>query len=191
MVQNIIKLIEQYLPTSIQLHFLILKHVKIKKYKKGEFYIQVGDICDGAFYLSSGLLRGYIEDSKKEKITCWFKWEGEFVTSVNSFCNDIPSAIGIEFIENSTVYILKKDILIKCNKIDPQAGEVYTRNLEKNFIRLEQLIISHITQNATERYLQLMEEYPLIVQRAPLSYIASYIGVTQSSLSRLRAKYQR
>jgi CRP/FNR family transcriptional regulator, anaerobic regulatory protein len=175
---------------SLEVQAQYLVNCKIFVYNKGEVILKQGDICDSMMFVYKGFLRAYIVNAKGEKITTWFKSENCFVTSMNSYLKNKPSLLSIEAIEKTYLVSCKKSFVDKMIAKYPEVSLIYRNYLEQYFLEIENHLISLQSLDAKERYDLLFEEdqIPGIPLRAPLGHIASYLGITQPTLSRLRAK---
>lgn len=144
-----------------------------------------GEISKKAFYIEKGCLRMFFNNDGKD-ITFQFFFEGEGVSSIESFKTNQPSLFTIETLEPCVIHsISKKDFqsILDTSPIVRQQME------EHNFRRLiyyQKLFLSRIKDNPEKRYRELLENHPEILQRIPQHYIASYLGITSVSLSRIR-----
>jgi CRP/FNR family transcriptional regulator, anaerobic regulatory protein len=180
--------ISKLFPVSLEIQAHYLLNGKLKVYKKGEIILRQGIICDKMMYVYKGFLRAYIVNNKKEKVTTWFKGENSFLTIMNSYIKNKPSLFTIEAIENTYIVVFEKSFIDKMTAKYPEIALIYTQHLEKYFMEIENHAISLQALDAKSRYDELLEGNPNILLRAPLGQIASYLGITQSTLSRLRAK---
>ena len=121
------------------------------------------------------------------EITTWFNFENNFTTSFYSFISNEPSNETIELLEDSVLYGLEFNDLNSLTEEYPEINHLYRKVLELNFVKQEKLLTERYS-TAKEKYLNLISKYPVILQRVPLGYIASYLGITQSTLSRIRRK---
>jgi CRP-like cAMP-binding protein len=144
-----------------------------------------GEISKKAFYIEQGCLRICFNNNGKD-ITFQFFFEGESVSSIESFRTNQPSLFTIESIESCILYsISKKDL----QSIIETSTEIKNIVEEHNFQRLlfyQKLFLSRIKDNPEKRYLELLKTNPKILLRVPQHYIASYLGITSVSLSRIR-----
>lgn len=144
-----------------------------------------GEISKKAFYIEQGCLRICFNNNGKD-ITFQFFFEGESVSSIESFRTNQPSLFTIESIESCILYsISKKDL----QSIIETSTEIKKTVEEHTFQRLlfyQKLFLSRIKDNPEKRYLELLKTNPKILLRVPQHYIASYLGITSVSLSRIR-----
>jgi CRP-like cAMP-binding protein len=133
-------------------------------------------------------LRGFYTLSGKE-ITHWFAFENDFVTSFHSFITQEPTIENVQALEGSILWSISKErlnrLMTKHHEIESLVRKVY----EKYYIRLEERYVNAQFKTATERYQQLLFENPHIIERVSLGHIASYLGISQETLSRIRNKH--
>ena len=144
-----------------------------------------GEIAKKAFYIERGCLRVGFNNNGKD-ITFQFFFEGEIVSSIESFRTNQPSLFTIESIEPCVLHsISKKDFqtILQTSQSIRQQIEEYTF---QRLIFYQKLFLSHIKDNPEKRYRELLENNPEIIQRVPQHYIASFLGITSVSLSRIR-----
>ena len=149
--------------------------------------LREGDISRQAYYIKKGCLRLSFNDNGKD-ITFQFFFEGYGVSSFESFRNGRPSLFGIESLEPSTLLMISK------KNLDWMIAEIpgYKAFMEEAlYQRLEhyaRLFLSRIRDTPRKRYEDLLKEHPEVIQRIPQHFIASYLGITPVSLSRIRNK---
>ncbi|MES2701503.1 MAG: Crp/Fnr family transcriptional regulator [Bacteroidota bacterium] len=164
------------------------KLTKERIVKKGQLIIRNGDRCADLFFVEQGLLRGYYYNDDKE-ITNWFAQEGEFATCFYSFISKAASYENIEALDDSRLlqlpYCSLQDVYIRYPETE-RIGRVLT---ESYYIKLEERLLSLRFTTAKERYDNLLVKNPALLQGAQLGHIASYLGITQETLSRIRAKH--
>ncbi len=149
--------------------------------------LKEGEISKGAYWIDKGCLRLWFNNEGKD-ITFQFFFENEAVSSIESFSKNLPSLFYLETIEPSILYYIKKadfEMLIKENPVFKDI--LFEAILERQVYYMEQFL-SLIKDKPKERYLKLLKEKPHIIQRIPQHYIASYLGITSVSLSRIRNK---
>jgi len=165
---------------------LLLEKIEMVEFPARFKLIKTGSTVHKIFFIEQGASRSYYLNDGKE-ITTWFTFENEFITSFYSFISREPSNETIELLEDSVLWELRFDDLNKLTEEYPEINHLYRKVLELNFIRQEKLLTERFS-SAKDKYENLITNYPQILQRVPLGYIASYLGVTQSTLSRIRHK---
>ncbi|RXK85678.1 Crp/Fnr family transcriptional regulator [Filimonas effusa] len=154
---------------------------------KNEFLVTEGKICRRMYFLQQGCLRGCYNLDGKE-ITHWFGFENDFVTSFHSFITQEPAVENIQLMEGSVLWAISKEALTALFNKHHDIERLVRIAYEKYYIRLEERYVNAQFKTATERYENLLLERPHIIERAPLGYIASYLGISQETLSRIRAR---
>lgn len=158
-----------------------------KTYKKGDFLLRQGDVCRYSFTIQKGILRKYYLHDGKEIITEFF-FKDDLAVSFDSYSLQKP---GKEFIQALTdTIVLQTDFAaFQHAKVNyPKLIELDLLLTEYYAWWLESRLFEFHTLDATQRYLLLLKEQPHIIQYVPLTYIASYLGISIETLSRIRAK---
>ncbi len=155
---------------------------------KSEYLLKEGQVCKQLYFIITGSVRGYYHLDGKE-VTHWFGFENDFITSFHSFITAQPAVENIQLLEGSILLTLSKEKLNHLLSSFTELEKLLRIIYEKYYIRLENRFINASFKTATERYEQLLNESPHIIERAPLGYIASYLGITQETLSRIRSRF--
>ena len=167
---------------------VILSNFKELKIAKDKFALKQGQMATNYFFVKSGGLRVYFDHNDRQ-ITSWIALENEFFTDLSSLKNQLPSKFNIQAIEETVLLTIKLDKMEQLYKQFPLWQQFGRQIWEANFLKLVEGIIGFQTLTAEERYLSAMQESELL-QRVPLKHLASFLGVTPTSLSRLRKKIQ-
>jgi CRP-like cAMP-binding protein len=179
--------LESIITVSAPLKKELLSLAVQKEYAKGELVLNAGERCTDLYFINKGLLRGFYFDDAKE-ITNWFAQEGEFGTSFFSFVTAQSSSESIQALENCELLSLSSLALQKLYKDFPETERIGRIITENYYIRLEERLLSLQFKTAKERYTHLFSSRAPLLQRASLGQIASYLGITQETLSRIRAE---
>ncbi len=155
------------------------------KLKKGHILMRADRKEPFLYLIKEGIVRAYAETEKGE-ITFWFGQEGEAVLSMASYVMDIPSYENIALIEDCEFYQIAKSDLKDLYHQDIHWANWGRKLAEYELLKAERRAISRELLSATQRYNALLSEHPQLIQCIPLKFIASYLGVTQVSLSRIR-----
>jgi len=185
MIEKLRSFFERSFPiTDEQFEFIKAMFIP-KKVKKGEFLLREGEMTRYSIFVASGCLRTYtIDDSGKEHILQFSPenwWTGDM-----SFTSNVPSKCFIEALEDSDVLLTEMSSIQKLNKYIPQSAAQYETALQKSMEAKNQRIISSLSATAEERYNDFLKKYPSLVQRVPQHMIASYLGISPETLSRIR-----
>ena len=162
----------------------VLKKVELPK---GALLITEGKICNHVYFLEKGCLRGFYNLDGKE-ISFWFAFENNFVTSLFSFTTRKPGMENIQLIEDCTLWAIEYENLQQLYDKHADIGRLGRIMHERYYVMLEERFVSNHFNEARERYENLFTQAPHILQRVPLGYVATYLGITQETLSRIRNK---
>lgn len=161
-----------------------LKEIEIPK---KEFVLTEGHICRHIYFIKTGLLRSYHWHSGNEISSAFLK-EGDLALSVKSFFNQSISRENIQALEDCSLFVLSYDELQFAYNSFPDFNSLGRILTEKYYQLSEQSLFSLRMHTAREKYLLLLKHFPQIAQRVPLKYIASYLSITQETLSRIRSQ---
>lgn len=156
-------------------------------YPKNFCLMKADKIVPYVYFIKKGIVRAYASTPEND-ITFWFGSEGETVISMKSYVEDKPGYENIELLESCELYQLETENLRKLFNEDIHIANWGRKFAERELIKTEELIISRQFKTALDRYTDLMREKPNLLKRVQLGHIASYLGITQVSLSRIRAE---
>lgn len=165
------------------------KHLKPKSYKKGDLFISEGQVCSHIGFLNNGIARVYYIIEGKE-ITSYFNADSRniFVCSFTSFLTRKPSLENVHFLEDTDLLLLNYEALQELYDNRPNIQKLGRLMAEHNYVLSMERIYSLQYSPAVDRYNNMLKIYPGLLNRIPHHYIASYLGVTPESLSRIRKK---
>jgi len=153
--------------------------------KKDEYFCKAGRISDRIGFVKSGLLRSYFTIKDKETTT-FFQTPGSLATALLSFLQMKPALENIQAMEGSELIIIAKRDLLNLYDQNWKWQQVGRIVIEQYYIKMEQRLIILQSQSAQERYEYFLKEYPELIQSVPLYYIASFLGMSPETLSRIR-----
>lgn len=158
-----------------------------KKLRKRRHLLQDGDVCKYTAFVEKGILRTYLIDEKGNEPILQFSQEGWWITDLYSFLTNEPSHYNIEALEECELLLITLpswNVLLE--KIP--AFERYFRILiQNNLIATQKRLMENMSETAEEKYLKLITAFPECVQRVPQHMIASYLGITRETISRIRS----
>ena len=162
-------------------------HLKPIQLSKKEFLLTEGNICRNIYFVADGFLRAFYLKDEKE-ITSWFMGKGEVIISVHSFFTQSLSAENIEVLDDCTLFSLSYDELQYAYRAFPEMNIIGRILTEQYYILSEERAIALRQFTARERYENLLITNHGILQKASLGQIASHLGISQETLSRVRAQ---
>ncbi len=164
----------------------IAKNFYPVQYNKNNFLLQAGKICSTFLFLETGFARAYTYDAAGNEVTTAFYSPHSIVFEVASYFKRTPSKENIQTLTSCTGWAGSYDDFQILFHSIPAFREFGRANLVNGFIALKERMLAMINLTAEQRYANLMAARPEIIQHAPLKYIASYLGITDTSLSRIR-----
>lgn len=159
-----------------------------KKLRKRQYLLQEGDVCKYNTFVSKGLLRSYTIDDKGTEHILQFAFEGWWIGDIYSFITENPSNFNIEALEDCELLLITKpsmDILFE--KV-PKFERYFRILIQNNLIATQRRLMGTLSETAEEKYTNLMNNFPGCLQRVPQHMIASYLGITRETLSRIRGQ---
>lgn len=166
----------------------IVSLFKLKKVKKGDYLLKAGKRCNQLSFVQSGLLRMFLSTDEKE-ITQWISTKGYFCTDLSSFVFDTPSRLTIQALVDTEVHSISIEDYKRIGEIVPKWHELEKLFIVRCFIMLEERIYTHLAMTAEERYESFFKNNKELFNQVPLQYIASMLGMTPETFSRIRKKH--
>lgn len=155
--------------------------------KKGEFLHKAGQICTQTYWVKKGLLRSYYLKEGRE-VTDVFAAEDEMITSAHSFMKNEPDQYYLQAIENTELYSLSFNDLMYLFEHYHEMERFGRITMSISYVQLSEKLKSYQFTSAKDKYEHFCQIYKLILHRLPLGMIASYLGVSQETLSRVRGR---
>ena len=159
---------------------------KPKKLRKRQYLLQEGDVCIYQGFVEKGMLRSYTIDEKGNEHILQFAPEGWWAADLSSYITSEPSLFNIEALEDSELLLLNKASWDQLMQTVPKFEHYFRILIQNNLINTQKRLIQSLSQSAEEKYIKFTKTYPECVQRVPQHMIASYLGITRETLSRLR-----
>lgn len=161
-------------------------HFYLVQLKKGEFFVEYGKVSGKIAFVNRGSLRTFYLNDKGEEITACFRTENSLVSSYRSFILQEPSHLSIIALEDSELIVIDYDKLQKLYGSSMTWQSIGRLVAEQEYINMEQYssVLSH--ESAKQKYLRLLQEQPEVIQKSKVKDIATYLGVSRRTLSRIR-----
>ncbi len=167
---------------------LIKNHLSVKKIRKRQYLLQEEDPCRHIAFVEKGMLRSYTVDKNGTEHILQFAPEGWFIADLYSFLAEEPSSYNIEAVEDSELVLISRPAYNELLKTSPKYLE-FSHNLVTNaYIAMQRRINDLHERSIEERYADFISRYPQIINRVPQHMIASYLGLTPETLSRVRRR---
>ena len=157
-----------------------------KKLRRRQFLLQEGEVCRNLAFVAGGCLREYGIDNKGNEHLMQFAIADWWISDLNSFLSGTPSTHNIDALQDSDVLLLEKSAREKLLESVPKMDRFFRILLEANYVSTHKRVNETLSASAEERYLTFIRTYPELVEQIPQNQIASYLGITPQSLSRIR-----
>ncbi|MBN8855196.1 MAG: cyclic nucleotide-binding protein [Sphingobacteriales bacterium 50-39] len=157
-----------------------------RKVRKRQFMLQEGDVSRYQIFVNKGLLRSYTIDEKGTEHILQFALEGWWTADLYSFFTEEPSLFNIEALEDSEVLLITRPSWETLLEKLPVLERYFRILIQNSLIATQRRLMESLSETAEKKYLKFMKMYPESIQRVPQHMIASYLGITRETLSRLR-----
>ncbi|MDM8159671.1 Crp/Fnr family transcriptional regulator [Labilibaculum sp. K2S] len=185
--EYLIRHIENYTKLSEYEKENILLFVKKRHFDKNEIVFTEGKIANEIYFVTKGCVRLFYNVDGKDR-TAFFYTDGQFICAGESYTYNVPARENYQAIENTEIYIFDKTNIEKLLEISPKFELIARIATENELIVCQRIIASFVTKSAEERYIELLETNGELFQRVPQQYIASFLGVSPETLSRIKKR---
>ena len=187
LIMDLDNIIDNIYPLSEQSKALLKEKIYEITYPRAHVLFKVNRIASKVYFIKKGIVRAYA-NQEGEEITFWFGKEGDAVLSMKNYVDDQKGYETIELLEPCELYEIQTEDLRKLYNNDIQIANWGRKFAEQELVKIEERFISRQCKTAIERYRELMNKNPDLLQRVQLVHIASYLGITPVSLSRIRSE---
>ncbi|WP_312176955.1 Crp/Fnr family transcriptional regulator [Chryseobacterium sp.] len=171
--------------TDEKFDFILYKSQLIKLQRK-EIVCRQGNICNLKIFVTKGLLRNYSASEEGNEHILQFVNEMSWTTDPESFYNNTPSKLTIEAMEPSEIFAFKLEDFAELREQIPELNVFVENILTRKSMEIHKRLLLHISSSPEEKYLDFINTYPDIFNRVPLHMVASYLGLSRETLSRVR-----
>ena len=185
--QPLIEFLSQISPLSAEIKKFISTHTYLKKVPKGKYLLKAGEVCSDYYFIAKGVLRSFLKFGNKE-ITVWINPEDEITTAIRSMSNQKVADEYIQVIEDAELIVIPFEVLQNFYETFPEMNRVGRILLQHYYAASEERVYICRIPNAEARYKHFVDSRPELANRISLKYVASYLGMTLETLSRLRGK---
>ena len=158
----------------------------LKKFRKRQYFLQEGDVCRYQAYVVKGLLRSYTVDAKGSEHILQFASEGWWMADLSSYLTNEPSFLNIDALEDVELLLLTKPSWEQAMKEIPALEHYFRVIIQNHLVATQKRLLQSLAETAEEKYNRFLATYPECVQRLPQHMVASYVGVSRETLSRIR-----
>ncbi len=155
--------------------------------EKGHFFLEYGKPCEKIGQLKKGILRGFVMDNCGEEITTHFYQEGDVI--IGSYLPNIYTSMTLQALEDCVLSVADYSTVMSYVNKDKDVTDVVSRTFQKLNSHLQARLVALQNLDSTEKYQLFLEEYPTLVNRIPHYYIANFLGITPTQLSRARKRF--
>jgi CRP-like cAMP-binding protein len=182
----ILQHISKYIKLTEEEKDYFISVLQVKRLRKKQYLVQEGDVCRFESFVNKGCLRVYHIDEKGQEHIAQFAIEEWWISDMYSFFTGTPARLNVDALEDSELFCIDKSSHEELLLQVPKFERFFRIILQNAYISHQQRIIANMSKTAEERYLEFNERYPQLEQRVPQHQVASYLGITPESLSRIR-----
>lgn len=164
---------------------LALQLGQTKTVRKNDFFIREGQVCKEVAFVQSGFFRSYYHNSAGDEITYCFSFAGAFITAYSSFISQQKTVENIYAMTDAELFVITREGILQLEQSSVNWLRLSKLLAEQEFMKMEQRVFI-LKENAEIRYLDLLHNHPEYLQQIPLNHLASFLGITQRHLSRIR-----
>lgn len=166
----------------------VLSHFKPAKARRGELLLNFGDVCRYCYFTNKGAIQIFYLDKNGDEATRDFVFEGTWVTELSSFIHQQPAKESFKALEPLELLSINRESFFKLVESVPQFSHIYQRNLETSYTRSVDRIGSFVSMDAEQRVRWLYENQPHLLTRLSNKVVASYLGISPETLSRMKTR---
>lgn len=184
----LLKYVNKYITLTKEEEVCLLSKITSRKYLKGQYVVQQGDVCQHTCFVISGCTKTYYMDDEGQEHIVMFSIEDWWTSDIGSFITQTPADYNVQCIENTELiqfsYHKREELFQEIPKLE----RFFRQIIEKALVASQKRILRSFSLTAKEQYLYFRSQYPKIEQRIPQYMIASYLGITKEFLSKIKSQ---
>lgn len=185
-IQPLIEYIKNYVSLTAEEASFLTSKVTYRKYSKGQYIVQQGDVCKHQCFVVSGCTKTFhIDDSGQEHIVM-FSIENWWTSDMGSFISKIPADYNIQCIEDTELIMFSSEAMEELYSKIPKLERFFRQIIERALVASQKRIVRSFSLSAKDRYLYFRNQYPKIEKLIPQYMVASYLGITKEFLSKIK-----
>lgn len=185
---SLLKYIRKHISLTNEEEAFLLSKLNYRRYLKGQYIVQQGDVCMQTNFLISGCTKTFFLDEKGQEHIVLFAIEDWWTSDIGSYITQSASDFNVQCIEDTEVIQFQYHYEEELYKEIPKLERLFRKMLEKALVSSQKRIVGNFSLSAKEQYLQFKKQYPTIEQRVPQYMVASYLGITKEFLSKIKSQ---
>ncbi|GAA4883358.1 Crp/Fnr family transcriptional regulator [Flaviramulus aquimarinus] len=186
--QPLLNYISKYISLTESEEAFLLSKITYRKYLKGQFMVQQGDVCKYECFVISGCTKTFYVDEEGQEHIVMFSIEDWWTSDIGSFITQTPADYNVQCLENTELIMFLYDDIEPLYENIPKLERFFRQIIEKALVASQKRIVRSFSLSAKDRYLYFRNQYPKIEQRIPQYMIASYLGITKEFLSKIKSQ---
>lgn len=186
--QPLLDYINKYVPLTREEESTLLCYIIFRRYLKGQYIVQQGDICKYECFVLSGCTKTFYMDDEGQEHIIMFSIEDWWASDMGSFISQTPADFNIQCMEDTEMVMFPFETIETIYTEIPKLERFFRLIIERAFVASQKRIVRNFSLTAKEQYLYFKEQYPEIEQRIPQYMVASYLGITKEFLSKIKSQ---
>ncbi|GGK32194.1 cyclic nucleotide-binding protein [Yeosuana aromativorans] len=187
-IEPLLKYMNDYVTLTEEEKDFLVSKVICRKYLKGQYIVQQGDICKYSCFVLSGCTKTFYMDPQGQEHIVMFSIEDWWSSDIGSFINQTPADFNIQCLESTELAMFSYDVIEELYSEIPKLERFFRQVTERGLIASQKRIVRSFSLSAKEQYIYFRNQYPKIDQRIPQYMIASYLGITKEFLSKIKSQ---
>ncbi|GAA4952503.1 Crp/Fnr family transcriptional regulator [Algibacter agarivorans] len=186
--QPLLDYINKHIDLTVEEKAFLTSKVKYRKYLKGQYIVQQGDVCKYECFVISGCTKTFFVDEQGQEHIVMFAIEDWWASDMGSYITQTPADFNVQCIENTEFIMFSYDDIEDLYREIPKLERFFRLIIERAFVASQKRLVRNFSLSAKDRYLYFKNQYPKIEQRIPQYMIASYLGITKEFLSKIKGQ---